>query len=237
MSERTLAQVSGMVFDLDGTLVDTTYIHALCWWEALQQFGHIRTMASLHRAVGMGSDNFLRHTLGPERDTSSDEDLTKAHDVLFATWHERVQPLPGARQLLTWCRDAGLTVALASSSGERDLWALLEVLDYPDFDVIITAKDVEDTKPSPDLFVEAMKRGGLTPQDVLVVGDAVWDIESAMRLGAPSVGLECGGTSAAELREAGAALTFRDPDGLLHALQDVGPQPLTGRPLAPIPET
>ena len=219
----TLTRVSGIVFDLDGTLVDSTYVHTVCWWEAMQQFGHVRPMAVVHHAVGMGADHLLDHVLGGTRAPGQDDAITAAHNALFATWHERLLPLPAARSLLIWCRDAGMTVALASSGGERDLWAMLDVLDQPDFDVIVTGDDVDHTKPSDDLLESVMGRAGLDADELLVVGDSVWDMEAATRVGAPAVGVATGGTSAAELQEAGAELTFPDLPALLTALQQARP--------------
>jgi HAD superfamily hydrolase (TIGR01509 family) len=224
----TLARASGIVFDLDGTLVDSTYVHTLCWWEALQQFGHSRSMAAVHHTVGMGADHLLHHLLGEGRDEAQDPEITAAHDVLFATWHERLHPLPAARALLIWCRDAGLTVGLASSGGHRDLWAMMDVLDHPDFDVIVTGDDVSSTKPSPDLLTTALERAGLDADDVVVVGDSVWDMEAATRIGAVPVGVATGGTSASELEAAGAELIYADLTALLEALQAARPEPAPG---------
>ena len=224
----TLTRANGIVFDLDGTLVDSTYVHTLCWWEALQQFGHSRSMAAVHHTVGMGADHLLHHLLGEGRDRSQDSDITSAHDILFGTWHERLHPLPAARALLNWCRDAGLTVGLASSGGGRDLWAMMDVLDHPDFDVIVTGDDVTSTKRAPDLLTTALERAGLDAEDVLVVGDAVWDMEAASRVGAVAIGVATGGTSAPELEAAGAELTFPDLAALLDALQAARPDPAPG---------
>jgi HAD superfamily hydrolase (TIGR01509 family) len=224
----TLSRANGIVFDLDGTLVDSTYVHTLCWWEALQQFGHSRSMAAVHHTVGMGADHLLDHLLGGTRDRGQDPDITAAHDILFGTWHERLHPLPAARALLNWCRDAGLTVGLASSGGERDLWAMMDVLDHPDFDVIVTGDDVATTKPAPDLLTTTIERAGLDPEDVLVVGDAVWDMEAATQIGAVPIGVATGGTSAPELEAAGAELTYQDLTALLDALQAARPDPAPG---------
>jgi phosphoglycolate phosphatase-like HAD superfamily hydrolase len=224
----SLARASGIVFDLDGTLVDSTYVHTLCWWEALQQFGHSRSMAAVHHTVGMGADHLLHHLLGASRDTSQDSDITAAHDVLFGTWHERLHPLPAARALLNWCRDAGLTVGLASSGGERDLWAMMDVLDHPDFDIIVTGDDVSSTNPDADVLAAALDRAGLDAEDVMVVGDSVWDMEAATRVGAVPIGVATGGTSAPELEVAGAELTFADLAALLDALQAARPEPAPG---------
>ncbi|MGA8980978.1 MAG: HAD family hydrolase [Pedococcus sp.] len=216
----SLTRATGIVFDLDGTLVDSTYVHTICWWEAIQQFGHERPMAVLHHAVGMGADHLLEHVLGDGRDCSQDDAITAAHGALFATWHERLHPFPAARALLTWCRDAGLTVALATSGGRRDLWAMLDVLDHPDLDVIVTGDEVESSKPSRDLLDTVLSRVDLEPEDVLVVGDSVWDMEAASRLGMPALGVATGGTSAHELHEAGAELTYPDLEAMQRALQE-----------------
>lgn len=210
---------AGIVFDLDGTLVDTTYIHTVAWWQAFQLLGHVVPMSRLHRAVGMGADRLLTHVLGELHDSRHDDDLVRAHDVLFATWHEKVEELPGACHLVAWCHQRGLTVSLASSSGGTDLEAMLRVLEHPDFDVIVTLDDVADSKPSPDLVATALSHMGLEPAEVLVVGDAVWDIHAANAVGARSVGLECGGTSRSELLEAGATWTFANPEQLCRQLE------------------
>ena len=211
----------GIVFDLDGTLVDSTYIHTLAWWQAFQLAGHVVPMASLHRSVGMGPEQLMPHILGDGRDERRDDDLVRAHDVLFATWHDKVEELPGACHLLSWCHQQGVTVGLASSSGGRDLEAMLAVLEHPDLDVVVTSEDVDRSKPSPDLLDLAVHRMGLRPKEVLVVGDTVWDIKAAQALGARSAGLECGGTSEAELRAAGATWVFRDPERLCQELAEV----------------
>lgn len=216
----SLTRATGIVFDLDGTLVDSTYVHTICWWEAIQQFGHVRPMAVLHHAVGMGADHLLEHVLGEARDCAQDDAITAAHDVLFATWHERLHPFPAARSLLTWCRDAGLTVALATAGGRRDLWAMLDVLDHPDLDVIVTGDEVDGDDPNRDLLDTVLSRVDLDPLDLLVVGDSVWDMEAAMRLGAPAVGVATGGTSAHELSAAGAELTYADLGAMQRALQE-----------------
>jgi HAD superfamily hydrolase (TIGR01509 family) len=213
---------SGVLFDLDGTLVDTTYIHTVCWWHACAQFGHIVPMAVLHRAVGMGSDFLIGHVLGPDRDPRHDEEIAAAHAALFATWFELVRPTPGAPGLLQWCRDQRLTVALASSATPRDLEAMLDVLDHPDFDVVTTSQDADRSKPAPDLVAVSLERSGLEPHEAVYVGDSVWDMKAAGGIGMPCVGLTCGGTSSMELLDAGASWVFRDPGQLTEAWTDSG---------------
>jgi HAD superfamily hydrolase (TIGR01509 family) len=206
----------GVMFDLDGTLVDTAYIHAVCWWEALQQYDHVVPMAVIHRAIGMGSDKLLGHVLGADHDTSKDEDIAAAHGTLFATWYSRIWPLPGARDLLEECYRLGYTVVLATSAPERDLDALRYALGAHEFiDQVTTSTDAGESKPSPDILAAALQRASLSAHQVLFVGDSVWDVQASTRLGIRCIGLESGGTSAAELRHAGAVETWKDPADLL----------------------
>ena len=212
---------AGVVFDVDGTLVDTNYVHALCWWQAFSQFGHTVPMARIHRAVGMGGERLVSHLLGNEQEKVAGE-IAKAHDVLFATWHDVVQPLPGARGLLSWCWEHRLTTVLASSAKRRDVDAMLDVLGWPDVDVVVSGEDADETKPDPDLVETALTRSGLSGEESVFVGDAVWDVEAARRAGMPCIGLTCGGTSATELREAGAVQTFEDTHALLEHWREQG---------------
>lgn len=223
--------IGGVLLDVDGTLVDSTYLHAVCWWQALRQHGRLVPMATVHRAVGLGSDKIVEHLLreGPDDEdapgaTTPADDVdvdavVAAHGALVSAWHERLVPLPGARELVRWCHDAGLVTVLATSAGERDLAALRRVLDLDDaVDEVTSSEDAERSKPDTDILQVALDRIGLSATQALFVGDTVWDVEAAGRLGMPCVGLECGGTSAAELREAGAVATYADPAALLEGL-------------------
>ena len=205
-----------MLFDVDGTLADTNYLHTLCWWQALESSGHVVPMAAIHRAVGMGSDQLLDHVLGAARDPAQDDRIVAGHDERFATWHEQVVPLPGARELVAECARRGLAVALASSSPRDDLTAIRRVLDVEDaLDAITDSADADASKPAPDILEAALEQLGVTAADAVLVGDSVWDVEAANRTGMPCIGLECGGTSAAELLTAGALETWKDPAELL----------------------
>jgi phosphoglycolate phosphatase-like HAD superfamily hydrolase len=217
MSGRT--PLAGVLFDLDGTLVDTGYIHTLCWWEALRQYEQVVPMAVIHRAVGMGSDKLLGHLLGPSHDRSNDADIAAAHGVLFATCYPRICPLPGARDLLAQCAARGLAVLVATSSPQRDLEALRKVLDADPFITeVTTSADADQSKPSPDILSAALERAKLAADQVLFVGDAVWDVMASTQLGISCIGLESGGTSHAELRNAGALEVWKDPADLLDNL-------------------
>jgi HAD superfamily hydrolase (TIGR01509 family) len=210
---------AGVLFDLDGTLVDTAYLHTVCWWEALRQYDHVVPMALIHRAIGMGSDKLLGHVLGTSHDASDDDDIAAAHGTLFATWHHRIRPLPGAKELLARCAALGLAVVIATSSPERDLEALRKALDADPFiDVVTTSADADESKPSPDILSAALNRAELSADHAVFVGDAVWDVMASSRLGMRCIGLESGGTSEAELRKAGAVEIWEDPADLWRSL-------------------
>lgn len=210
---------SGVLFDVDGTLTDTVYIHTLCWWEALRQYDHVVPMAVIHTAIGMGSDKLLAHVLG-DHDRSRDADIAAAHGALFATWYPRICPLPGARDLLARCAELGLTVVLATSGTDRDVRALRKVLDAEAFlDEVTSSADAQKSKPSPDILTAALDRARLSASEVVFVGDAVWDVQASATLGIRCIGLESGGTSDVELREAGAVEVWKDPADLLRNVE------------------
>jgi HAD superfamily hydrolase (TIGR01509 family) len=209
----------GILFDVDGTLVDTTYLHTVAWWEALRQHDNDVPMAEIHRAIGMGSDRILEHLLGPDRDSDADDAMVKAHDILYGAWWERLRPLPGAADLLRECAKRGLSVVLASSAKEAELKQLRRVLDADDVITAATSSaDAESSKPAPDILQAALDQSDVDPGNCVFVGDAVWDVKAAGKLDIPCIGLECGGTSAAELADAGAVATYRDPAALLAAV-------------------
>ncbi|MFI7606096.1 HAD family hydrolase [Micromonospora sp. NPDC049366] len=216
---------AGVLFDVDGTLVDSTYLHTVSWWEALRQTDRPVPMASVHRAIGMGSDKLLDHLLGPERDRDADGKLRDAHDTLYAEYWERLTPLPGAADLLRACAERGLRVVLATSAAEHEVTALRRALDADDVIAEVTSSaDAEQSKPAPDILVAALDQSGLTAGRVVFVGDSVWDVAAAQKLDIPCVGLTCGGTSRGELVGAGAVAVYDDPAALLATLDD---SPLT----------
>jgi HAD superfamily hydrolase (TIGR01509 family) len=212
---------SGVLFDVDGTLVDTTYLHAVTWWEALRQHDHDVPMAVIHRSIGMGSDKLLDHLLGDDRDKDADEELTAAHDALAGAWWDRLRPLPGAADLLRACADRGLAVVLASSAKAHELGILREVIGADDVITAATSSsDAEQSKPAPDILEAALDQSDVDPRRCVFVGDAIWDVQAAGKLGIPCIGLTCGGTGAAELLEAGAVATYDDPAALLRDLEN-----------------
>jgi len=211
----------GVLFDVDGTLVDSSYLHTIAWWQAFRQAGYDIPMASTHRAVGMGGDKLVAHLLPADRDASADEDLMAAHAAIFSTFWPSLRAFDGAKELLAQCSDSGLAVALASSARQRDLHALKSALDADPFiHAATSANDAKESKPEPDILVAALKAVHLDAAAVVYVGDTVWDIEAAGKLGIDTIGVTCGGTSEAELLEAGAVEVYKNPRELLENLRD-----------------
>jgi HAD superfamily hydrolase (TIGR01509 family) len=212
---------SGVLFDVDGTLVDTTYLHAVCWGEALRQHGHHVAMADIHHLIGMSGDRLLTQVLGENRDRDADEALENARLTLYRQQWGRLTRLPGAAKLLHACADRRLDVVLASSASEEELNVLTSVLDADDAITAATSSaDAESGKPAPDILEAALKQSGLAAERVVFVGDAVWDGESARRAGVTFIGVTCGGTPEPELRAAGAVEVWRDPAELLDKLDE-----------------
>ncbi|MFJ9611615.1 HAD family hydrolase [Kitasatospora sp. NPDC101176] len=211
-----MTPTAAALFDVDGTLLDTTYFHALAWWEALRQYDRTVPAARAHRAVGMGADQLLDHLLGTDRDRDDDEAITAAHDALYGRFWPAITPLPGAAELLRACAARGWLVVLASSAADRELTVLRRALGADDvIAAATTADDVAATKPAPDVVRVALERAGADPGHAVFVGDTVWDVTAAGRAGVPCIAVESGGFSARELRAAGAVEVHSGPAELL----------------------
>ncbi|NYI04172.1 HAD family hydrolase [Allostreptomyces psammosilenae] len=211
--------VTAVIFDVDGTLVDTNYLHAVAWGEAMRQHGHPVPMWVVHRAVGMGSDRLLDAVLPADRDRSADDAIRAAHGTLYATWWGRLNPVPGAAALLRACAGRGLRVVLSSSAQAAELAAMRAALDADDAVAGATSSgDVEQSKPAPDLVRAALDLAGSLPQDTVFVGDTVWDARACAQLEVPFIGVLTGGISLRELVDAGAQEIYRDPAELLERL-------------------
>lgn len=210
---------AAVLFDVDGTLIDSAYIHTLAWWQAFRQAGYDVSMASIHRSVGMGGDRILARLLPDGRDRGGDSAIMASHAAVFATFWPALRPLDGARELLVGCHDAGLAVALASSARKRDLEVLQAAIGADPFiDAATSSADAKESKPEPDILVAALDAVGVQASDAVYVGDAVWDIYAARKLDIPAIGLTCGGTGEAELRDAGAVEIYTGPRELLENL-------------------
>lgn len=212
------ATVTTALFDVDGTLVDSNYLHAVTWWQAFTQAGHDVPMVAIHRAIGMGADQLLDALLPESRDTGADSGIRTAHSALYATYWSRLRPLPGAAELLRACRKAGLTVVLASSADPPEFAALRAALGAEDaIDDATSAADVDTSKPAPDLVQVALRKARARPEQAVFVGDTVWDVKACQRAGVPCIGLRGGGICTEELALAGASAVFSGPAELLEA--------------------
>ncbi|MEW1892763.1 HAD family hydrolase [Streptomyces sp. IBSBF 3010] len=207
------------LFDVDGTLVDTNYLHVTAWWEAFHQAGHTVPMPAIHRAVGLGSGDLVSHLLGPDRDREQDAGISATHSALYATYFERLPPLEGAADLLRALAGRGWTIVLATSASGHELKALRRALDADDV-IFGTASsdDVDEGKPAPDPIRHAMEIAGATSEEAVYIGDSVWDMAAATRASVPAVGLLSGGIPRADLEAAGAVEIHDSPAALLDRL-------------------
>jgi HAD superfamily hydrolase (TIGR01509 family) len=216
-----MAARRGVLFDVDGTLVDTNFLHTVCWAEALRQHGHHVTAADVHHAIGMGSDKLLEYVLGEDRDKDGDDAIVTARKTLYKQWWGRLVTMPGAAELLRGCAERGLVVVFASSASEEELQALRDTLDADDAIAEATSSgDAEASKPAADILTAALDAAKLDASDVVFVGDAVWDGEAAKKAGLTFIGVTCGGTPREDLEKAGAAQVWRDPAELLDHLDE-----------------
>ena len=223
--------VRAALFDVDGTLVDTNYLHAVTWWEAFAQAGHVVPMAEIHRAIGMGSGLMLDKLLPQDRDKGDDADIRAAHSALYATYRSRLRPLPGAADLLRVCKRQGLAVVLASSADEPEFNMLRAVLDAEDaIDAATFSGDVEASKPAPDLVQVALDKAGVPAGEAVFTGNTVWDVQACQKAGVPCIGLLSGGISRDELTSAGAAEVYPGPGDLLASLGESLLARAAGRP-------
>lgn len=204
---------AGAVFDVDGTLLDTNYLHVLAWWQAFRDTGHEVEMWRLHRAIGIGSEELVQRLLG-----RSDDGVVQAHSERYTALRDQVTAFPKAADLLVGCAELGLTVVLATSGKKDDLDWMLPAIGAPEGVVagVTTSSDVDAAKPHPDLLEVAVRDHGLGPGRTVAVGDTVWDVESASSAGLPCVALLCGGISVGEL--GGAVAVYDDPAALLDRL-------------------
>ncbi|MGI5347534.1 HAD family hydrolase [Streptomyces sp. CA-250714] len=209
------------LFDVDGTLTDTTYLHVHAWWEALRQAGHKVSTADLHRAIGLGGSDLIAQVLGEGRDRDEDESIDAAHKTLFATCHERLSALEGARELLYAVHDRGWTLVLVTSAAGGELAALRRALGADDIVAhIASASDVAAGKPAPDSVEQARQQTGAAHEQTVFIGDSVWDMRAASRAGVTALGVLSGGIPRADLTEAGAQEIYAGPADLLTRLDE-----------------
>jgi phosphoglycolate phosphatase-like HAD superfamily hydrolase len=207
----------GILFDVDGTLLDTNYLHTFAWWQAMRDTGHHGvSMAAIHRSVGIASEGLVEHLLG-----HADERAVEAHSRRYDALRDHVTAFPRTAELVQACVGRGLAGVLATSGKEKDLeWMLPAIGAGDSFTGVTTSSEVGSGKPAPDLVSTSLEQHRLDPSRSVLLGDTVWDVESAARAGIPCVAVTCGGISEAELREAGAVEVYDGPADLLEHLDD-----------------
>jgi len=220
--------VRALIFDLDGTLVDTVYAHVFAWQQTLAEAGMPIDGWRIHRRIGMSGGLFARavaRELG--RPLSQDETaaLQRRHGELFDQMLPERRPLPGAVELLAHLREAGIVHGVATSGARPQIDTSLEALGIGPDTVVIERGDVARAKPEPDLFLACAERLGASPTECYVIGDAVWDLLAARRANMLGIGLLSGGYGEDELARAGAYRVYRDPAELDDSLDELGVLP------------
>lgn len=199
--------IDTVVFDVDGTLVDTNYQHALAWYGAFRRFDITPAMWRIHRAIGMGGDQLVEAVAGRDAEESHGDDLRESWSEAYDDYLPHVQPFEGAQSLLRQVRERDLRLVLASSGQRKHVDHYLDLLDgrrlAHDW---TTSEDAEQTKPAPDLIETALAKVG--GRDAVMIGDSTWDAEAAKRAGIATYAVRTGGFSVEELQEAGARRVY-----------------------------
>jgi HAD superfamily hydrolase (TIGR01549 family) len=214
------------LFDLDGTLVDSVYQHVLAWKEALDAEGIDLSVWRIHRKVGMSGGLFMNQLL---RETDKEispervERLRLAHAAAYRRYGDKIRPLPGARELLSFLTGAGIPWAIATSGRMETAAVNLAALGVDPMHMpVVTRDQVKYAKPDPDLFIEAAARLDARIEHAFVVGDSIWDMLAAKRCRALGVGLLSGGYGLDELQQSGAFRVYEDPADMLRHIDEVG---------------
>jgi HAD superfamily hydrolase (TIGR01549 family) len=210
---------AAVLFDVDGTLVDTVYQHVMAWWEAFAAAGHAVSGYDIHRAIGRGSDDLVETLLG-----RADEAVVEGHSEKWGEVRDRTTAFHQVPELLRHCADRGLRVVLCTSGEAPDLDFFVKAIGGDDpVHAIVSSEDVEQSKPSPEIVAKAVEAAGVPAGRCVMVGDTAYDMRAAVGAGVIGVGVLCGGISEAELREAGASAVYGNPSELLAALADWAP--------------
>jgi HAD superfamily hydrolase (TIGR01509 family) len=209
------------VLDIDGTLVDTNYHHAIAWFRAFTHHGLVLPIWRIHRHIGMGGDQLVTALCGEEVEARLGDDIRDTEGDEYAQLIGEVRTMEGSRELIVSLKDRGHVVVLASSAKEDEVEAYLDLLDAREIaDSWTTSADVESTKPAPDLVHAAMARVDSDPVDTVMVGDTPWDVKAAGRADVRTLAVVTGGFSEAELREAGAAAVYESVADLRDRLDE-----------------
>jgi HAD superfamily hydrolase (TIGR01549 family) len=207
------------ILDVDGTLVDTNYHHAIAWYRAFRQNGVLLPIWRIHRHIGMGGDQLVNALGGEQLENEKGDDIRAAESVLYGELMSEVEPLEDARELIEDLKESGHAVVLASSAKKQEVDHYLDLLDARELaDDWTTSDDVEATKPEPDLVVAAVEKAG--GGEAVMVGDSTWDCEAAKRVGVDTIAVLTGGFSESELRDAGALVVYSSIKDLRESLDE-----------------
>ncbi|MDP9497403.1 MAG: HAD family hydrolase [Actinomycetota bacterium] len=188
---------AAVVFDVDGTLLDTNYLHVIAWWESFLAEGHEVSCFDIHRTIGRSSEELVEVLLG-----RADEKVVKGHSERWAPLRERMIPFHGAADLVRACADRGLKVVWATSGSPEDVEDFKARLACDDaVTAIVNSGDVENSKPAPDIVLAALDAAGVAPERAVMIGDTVYDVRAARAAGTQSIGLLGGGIGEQELRQ------------------------------------
>ncbi|WP_328349822.1 HAD family hydrolase [Mycobacterium sp. NBC_00419] len=208
-----------VLFDIDGTLVDSNYLHIHAWQRAFAEEGLAVQAWRIHRSIGMDGTTLV-DTLSDGADDAVQQRLKDLHTRYYEASSPMLATLPDARALLARVAGLGLQVVLATSAPRNELELLLSTLDCEDLiSAITSSENVDEAKPRPDIVNVALDKAGVTADQAVFVGDTVWDVEAAGRAAVPCIGVLSGGISRGELEEAGAAAVFDDAADLLAHLE------------------
>lgn len=212
-----------ILFDIDGTLMDSNYQHAIAWSRAFRRYDVSVAIWRIHRSIGMGGDRLVAALAGDEVEQAHGDELRSAHSEEYEAFIDEVQPLPGAKQMLRRLSEAGVTIAWASSGKRKEVDHYLEVLEAKDIVAVSTSSDdAESSKPAPDILEVALSKLD-NPGTALMVGDSTWDFRAAQAAGVAGLAVRTGGFSPEELREAGAEDVVESlEDALEWLLQQAG---------------
>ena len=203
-----------VLFDVDGTLIDSNYLHVHAWYRAFTEAKVDVEARRIHRSIGMDGSTLLE-SLAEHADEDTRARLKDLHSKYYQETTSLLRPLPGARELLEAVDNLGLQIILATSAPDDELSILREVLASDDLvSAVTSSNDVDTAKPEPDIVQVALERAGVEAADAVFVGDTVWDIEACKRAGVPTIALLSGGVSRDELETAGAQAVFDNPRDL-----------------------
>jgi HAD superfamily hydrolase (TIGR01509 family) len=216
---------TALILDVDGTLLDTVYLHVIAWWEAFRDAGYEVSCFDIHRAIGMGSDELVEELVG-----KADEKAVEGHSEKWAPLREQCIPFHQVPELIRTAASRGMQVVYCTSGSPEDVDDFRAKIGCDDVvAAVVNSGDVEQSKPAPDIVRAALDAVGVAPEDAVMLGDTVYDVRAANAAGVACIGLMCGGIGERELQEAGAAAVYGNPSELL---QDLDASPV-GRLLQP----